>query len=831
MVEGAADWNPANHPRGPDGKFIERPWDIDMGLDDISSTDTHNLVEFLADVGGNEPDMDTVLSDDSIRIDGIPDDIDSVSELKTRMRSPTKDADVPSNPVEAGQLESGDVVRAGGEPFTVMDVGDSGVLQVKDKHGEQSELDTMTLPRNTVDRYNVNDISELPSVESGDGPTTLDALPQSTVTPGELEQGDYFIGPDGNALEFREWNTPDGEAPDDPDPADARVRPVSGTRGLQTEWPDNVQRIDVDEQERVLGAMTMDEVPQFERAPSQLRRGQVFTFPDMDDDDPESWYEVVRTSGRGENKAITIKKNDDSRTQTRREAGNMPDEVTVATLSNNAGLDEHPANVSARQEQFRQNNELPGIDVPKTTGYLVNTKADEKGVDVSEYEGQPRELAKALVANTERDTMTKGAWEAVQPVMEDRIDKMKDDRLALQFAAHLKTLDKKDSPGGSVSRAGTPDDTVGQDTIYRISGSSSSTYLASHEMEHAIIDSGGGPTSVNTGKANQFNSGREFSFRSDLQGDTLKNMRDYFFTGSGLFGEAGANDELVRPASEALQFEEWNERVENEVLGLSNVVDFRGVQRHDDDPAEYWREIDRGDAIEYPEFGVSGRRAVVTDIEREADESSAHKVTVRVKAADSDNYRRSERTLWVTTRGEIDADRSDVDGVTSKRLEGIKKDAVSEQDFEQVRTGDGYAAEQLRTDFSDDPEERLYEYTDAANEAFYRQAIATTELDESDASAYYMGSRGYSATNAHETVAVAAGEIARADEDDTSLVNTLATRHPRFLAAYAAQYDLPEGFRAAMDTFASELEDAAGDRDGTDELAAAVRDLLNEGSA
>lgn len=825
LVEVMADWNPSLHPRGPDGKFIKRPWNIDMPLDDIADTETHNLVEFLADTGG-PPDMDSILSDDNIRIDGVPDDIDSVSELKSRMSSPTKDADVPSNPVEPGALESGDVIRANGEPFTVMDVGDGGVLQLKDKHGETTELDPNTdLSRNTVDRYHqfkVQDITDLPSVEGGDS-TRLNALPQSTVTPQELEKGDYFISEDGSVLEFGEWygNSP----PDDPQPSDARVQSISGTTPLETEWGENVQRIDVDDKERVLGAMTMDDVPQLEQSPSVLKRGHVFTFPDMDPDDPENWYEVVRTSGRGDNMAITIRKNDAKATQTRRNADDMPDRITRAMLNPNAGLDDHPANVSARQEEFRDNNDLPGIDVPDTTGYLVNTKAEEKGVDPAEYEGQPRELAKALLDNTERDSMTKGAWEDVRPVLEDRIDQMKDDRLALQFAAHLDTLKKKSSPGGSVSRAGNPDDTTGHDTVFRISGSSSTVSLAAHEGEHAIIDASGGPASVNTAKANQYNSGREWSFSRELQGDTLKNMRDYFLTGGGLFGEAN-DDELDKPAGEALKFEEWSDRVENEVLGLSNVVDFRGRKEYDD-PADYWRNVERGDALEVEEFGFDGdARAVVTGIEREADDSSAHKLTVRLKGGSDDTYKRGDRTLWLTTRGEVDPGRSDIDGATPKTVKKIKKGAVSDDELKQVEFGDGYAAEQLRQDFPDDDVDRLYEYIDALNESFYRQAVAKAELDSHDWKAYAIGP-GYSGTNAHETAAELAGKIQSATKDDTSLVNTLATRHPRLLAAYAAQYDLPTGFSNAVRSFAFDLQNAEGDRDGTDELAEALLELVD----
>lgn len=187
-----ADWNPSLHPRGPDGKFVERPWDMAIGLEDINSTSTHKLVEFLGDTAG-EPDMDAVLSNDGIRIDGIPDDVDSVDELKERVESPQSDMDVPSNPNDFGELDEGDIIRTPEGPREVLSKGSDGsTLEVRTPDGARSTFDMSTQSRNTVDVYDVDAMDDLPSQggTSGDGDDlTLDDLTLDDFSP----ENDDFV--------------------------------------------------------------------------------------------------------------------------------------------------------------------------------------------------------------------------------------------------------------------------------------------------------------------------------------------------------------------------------------------------------------------------------------------------------------------------------------------------------------------------------------------------------------------------------------------------------------------------------------------------------------
>lgn len=82
----ARRFNPELHPRGPDGQFVERPWDIPDDLqdniEDLRTKPTADLLDELNQAG--EP-IDDVLANDSIAIDGIPDGVNSVDDAKDQL--------------------------------------------------------------------------------------------------------------------------------------------------------------------------------------------------------------------------------------------------------------------------------------------------------------------------------------------------------------------------------------------------------------------------------------------------------------------------------------------------------------------------------------------------------------------------------------------------------------------------------------------------------------------------------------------------------------------------------------------------------------------------
>jgi hypothetical protein len=229
-VEVAADWNPSLHPRNPEnGQFIERPWDMDIGLEDINSESTGRLVQFLGETTG-EPDMDAVLSDDGIRIDGVPDDVDTVDELKGRMDNPQSDTDVPTNPKDFGELGEGDVFqRPGGSPAEVLNKGSDGeTVEVRTPDGERSTFRFNEQSRSTVDVYDVDGMDDLPS-QGGDTPDepTLDS-----VTPDDprfSEPGSYKMDAEPGDLIRYEQTAAWGDEQDDMEPKVGELVSITGT--------------------------------------------------------------------------------------------------------------------------------------------------------------------------------------------------------------------------------------------------------------------------------------------------------------------------------------------------------------------------------------------------------------------------------------------------------------------------------------------------------------------------------------------------------------------------------------------------------------------------
>ena len=229
-VEVTADWNPSLHPRGPDGKFVKRPWNFDMGLEDINDAPTHRLVEFLGDTPG-EPDMDAVLSDDGIQIDGIPDDVNTVDDLKSRINDPQSDMDVPTNPKDFGELGEGDVFRGPGGPLEVVQKRDDGsTLEVTNPEGDLKTYSLDEQSRSTVDVFDVDDMDDLPSQGGAtpDGPPTLENVEPGDPRFSEPERAYKMEAEPGDLIQY-EKTAPWGEEQEDMEPKVGELVSIAGT--------------------------------------------------------------------------------------------------------------------------------------------------------------------------------------------------------------------------------------------------------------------------------------------------------------------------------------------------------------------------------------------------------------------------------------------------------------------------------------------------------------------------------------------------------------------------------------------------------------------------
>jgi len=73
------DWNPALHPRGPNGQFVERPFDLPDDAPDFGGMSTRETLGFIQE---NDGDLSDVFDPDSpVTVDGVPNDATSLDDV------------------------------------------------------------------------------------------------------------------------------------------------------------------------------------------------------------------------------------------------------------------------------------------------------------------------------------------------------------------------------------------------------------------------------------------------------------------------------------------------------------------------------------------------------------------------------------------------------------------------------------------------------------------------------------------------------------------------------------------------------------------------------
>lgn len=113
------DFNPALHPRDPrTGKFVERSFDVPDDIPDFSGMSSPEILSYMSEQG---VDVDPILQDDGVSIDGVPGDVESASELPDAVD--TGESGVGERLTDSGvdQLSPGDIVSVDGERAEVVD--------------------------------------------------------------------------------------------------------------------------------------------------------------------------------------------------------------------------------------------------------------------------------------------------------------------------------------------------------------------------------------------------------------------------------------------------------------------------------------------------------------------------------------------------------------------------------------------------------------------------------------------------------------------------------------------------------------------------------------
>lgn len=185
-----ADWNPAFHPRGPDGQFVERPFDIPDAIRESNNLDFGNQsgAEILRQISDFEKTaVKDLLQDSDIRIDDVPDDVDTRSDLidvadqhkqardarKELARDHLSDqvdqadslGDVPTRTVSRESIDQGDILLVDGEPREVDSPGfnAAGYGRVKTPDGET--VDGFQAPEQVERVQGARTMYDLPSVD------------------------------------------------------------------------------------------------------------------------------------------------------------------------------------------------------------------------------------------------------------------------------------------------------------------------------------------------------------------------------------------------------------------------------------------------------------------------------------------------------------------------------------------------------------------------------------------------------------------------------------------------------------------------------------------
>ena len=212
-------WNPALHPRDPEtGQFVERSFEVaDSDLEAIQSGDPARLLRFISDLGGRSQ-VEEVLQADGVSIDGVPDNLDTKSELVDYIDSTDAEERLPpSARVDSeGTAEMFDEEFTGTESVDLLDSdappGERRELVDKKQRGPRIPPELVknkevpigeeilvneggsTVPR-TVTGYERPTDAPYPVIKSG----------STTVDPGEVREI-YRSAPRADAeLSFDDW--------------------------------------------------------------------------------------------------------------------------------------------------------------------------------------------------------------------------------------------------------------------------------------------------------------------------------------------------------------------------------------------------------------------------------------------------------------------------------------------------------------------------------------------------------------------------------------------------------------------------------------------------
>lgn len=767
-------YNPSLHPRDPEtGQFIERPFSIvddlsELSTDSIENANTSEVVQFLHEAPG-EPDMDAILQDDGVSIDGIPDDVDSVSELDTRSTAPSQDADVATNPKPWQELQQGDVISGPDGPVRIdqnqyWPGADGDKLTVTGTDGETSWLDPDVLSRGTADVYDVDTLSDMPS--AGPSPATLDPDDpgfSDDVPIDKVEKGDVVvINEAGTDNRFVATKTSSGSMPpvefEDENGNTVEVSPgttftyeskyvtvssdPTDTDGVDWQTGDDVETVDL---------LDMDGTPAERREALRPEITDTELTGDMirDREIPEGAY--IGQDYKGVERFYKVKRY--------YEVGDTTRMKLEAASGNATSKSVMPSDMNG--------------------GYRVATAPDEPDLTLPDWSDDPYE----------RRDVIRGALDDVLPQGDDAPDGNKDgpiddsdfddakDETAQVLAQsadkeHVETvLSRFTSISDDLSRAHAVSNVKGPaPTAYTAVKSNMSRDTVAHELGHIVGDTYEYVGGLND-KDGETYPITNFSSQDDLLGDYGLKARP---------GMDQYRDTSVKANRDGFGEDMWADEVDEQVgTGLDgrNFTKITDPNNLDDAEMLYLKD---------PPAHQEGRALDIVEVRNE-NPGMERNLTLEDKDGNQHEARATATSGGVRVRWSNDE--SDYWG--SNSVQGTRKSGPpdnwkpTDPDPEEILT-----REPPRDGSTQD---RMDELANQVNKAWYRQARAGQEMTDNEAAAYTI-MNGYSSKQAHETMS-RIHQVMRPGQADDKVLNaaeTLVTKHPGLLQAYRGVYDLPD---------------------------------------
>ena len=754
-----ASWNPAAHPRGPDGKFVERPYDIPDSIRDLSTG------SILKELASEDPDFGDKVAD--VGIDGVLDVDESLDDALERINRQN---------ISQMQMERS------------LDDLDEHQAQIEEL--ADGEFPLVGLNESTLDE----------SLEFDDGASLTpeaagrNAAWEMTVAPDEdadqriedLRERGYLVReyPDSDEesdiREFLVGVTDETEAPDPsgPDIPEDRLGPPLSSREMQdledgsqvmvdgvvgdyvTQNRDQITILTEDGDYEHIRKRNAEVRRVFDEAeggtPAQNRSNGVDTVPWGSSIDPEDMSEGDWVAYReyGQRKQIQVTEIDSDFN------GN-----TLVKGTDQRGKEKtvRPSNIGG---DFHESSEMqPYPDV----GLSWPDDPEARQADIRESLDQWVPLGEdSIHPSADKNPIGPQQSDQIKDFLAEHLAQAKDKETANRAIGSLIELGDSVSRAYDGSRGSVGDADRGVIAMQNISENT-----AKHEMGHRIGKVWGMDGQDNTLAHNHRGTVPDASRYGFTSQSNVDPARKYSF------------DDPDEGVGSAWGEDVWRDKVDQEVGPGLDGRNFSSV-------SDGW-DPEEGEMVRFEENPVAGfsdsedTNQIWRVAEVNPPEKSSRKADVLLENWNGDTFEAEVNEKPVSGKIEFKTkDPNETEGflpdLAGSRSETPDNWGMFDKDPDEY-LGSGPV--------SDDPQERFDELAIRVNEAWYRQAKLGGEIGETEADMSTIIS-AYSSTNAHETISQL-NEVMQGDRSSYEMsraARALTQYHPELLEAYRHTFDI-----------------------------------------